>query len=60
MNLEQMTNVELLQAHGAVIDELIQREVVRTRNNPIGDYTEWLVCKRLDLDQRRYTANRGF
>jgi hypothetical protein len=52
MKLEQMTNVELLQAHGAVIDELIRREVVRTRNNPIGDYTEWLVCRCLDLDQQ--------
>lgn len=52
IKLEQMTNVELLQAHGAVIDELIRRDVVRTRNNPIGDYTEWLVCKRLDLNQQ--------
>lgn len=46
-----MTDVELLQAHGAVIDELIRRKVVRTRNNPIGDYTEWLVCNRLELRQ---------
>ena len=57
INLKQMTNVELLQAHGAVIDELIHREVVRTRNNPIGDYTEWLVCARLGLDpQNNSTA----
>jgi hypothetical protein len=56
INLEQMTNVELLQAHGAVIDELIRREVVRTRNNPIGDYTEWLVCKLLDLEQQNNSA----
>lgn len=44
-----MTEVELLQAHSAVIDELISRDVVKTRNNPIGDYTEWLVCKQLEL-----------
>jgi len=47
--LGAMSEVELLQAHGAVIDELIRRDVVRTRNNPIGDYTEWLVCQRLKL-----------
>ena len=47
--LEKMSEVELLQAHGAVIDQLIQRKVVRTRNNPIGDFTEWLVSKQLGL-----------
>lgn len=44
-----MSEVELLQTHGAVIEELIRRGVAKTRNNPIGDYTEWLVCKRLKL-----------
>ena len=52
-NLESMSEVELLQTHGAVIDELMRREVVRTRNNPIGDYTEWLVCKHLELEMQR-------
>lgn len=57
VKLEQMTNVELLQAHGAVIDELIRRDIVRTRNNPIGDYTEWLVCVQRGLDpQNNSTA----
>jgi hypothetical protein len=51
-NLESMTEVELLQTHGAVIDELMRRGVVRTRNNPIGDYTEWLVCKHLALEMQ--------
>lgn len=35
--------------HADVIDELHRRGVVRTGNNPIGDYTEWLVCDRLGL-----------
>jgi len=38
-----MSEIELLQTHAAVIDELLRRKVVRTRNNPIGDYTEWLL-----------------
>ena len=48
-DLEAMSNLELLQTHGAVIAELHNRKVVRTKNNPIGDYTEWLVCGRLGL-----------
>ena len=44
-----ISEVELLQTHSAVINELIRRGVVKTRNNPIGDYTEWLVCRQLKL-----------
>ena len=44
-----MTEVELLQTHSEVIAELKRREVVKTKNNPVGDYTEWLVCNRLGL-----------
>ena len=44
-----MSEVELLQTHSAVIAELRRRGVVKTKNNPIGDYTEWLVCNRLCL-----------
>ena len=47
--LQAMSEVELLQAHSAVIGELRRRKVVRTENNPLGDYTEWLVCNRLRL-----------
>ena len=49
-DLEAMSELELLQTRGAVIDELRRRGVVRTANNPIGDYTEWLVCNRLGLE----------
>lgn len=49
MDFSALTESELLQMHAGVIDELLSRGVVRTGNNPIGDYTEWLVCDRLDL-----------
>ena len=49
--LEQMSEIELLQTHGAVIDELRRRGVAATRNNPIADYAEWLVCNRLKLEK---------
>jgi len=51
-SFEKMSEIELLQIHGAVIDELQRRRIVRTRNNPIGDYTEWLVCMRLQLEMQ--------
>ncbi len=44
-----MSEVELLRTYNTLIDELRRRGVVKTRNNPIGDYTEWLVCNRLGL-----------
>ena len=48
-----MTEVELLQTHSEIIAELKRREVVKTKNNPVGDYTEWLVCNRLSLQMQR-------
>lgn len=49
MTYTTLTESELLRMHADVIDELHRRGVVRTGNNPIGDYTEWLVCDRLGL-----------
>lgn len=50
MNLQELSIKELLCLQAAVTDELKERKVVRTKNNPIGDYTEWLVAKALNLD----------
>lgn len=49
-HLPDMTETELLQLQASVIDELKARGVVRTKNNPLGDYTEWLVAKALGLE----------
>lgn len=40
----------MLKLHSQVITELQHRNVLRTQNNPVGDYTEWLVAKCLKLD----------
>lgn len=40
---------ELLQLTGKIIDELASRGVIRTSNNPVSGYTEWLVSQRLSL-----------
>lgn len=43
--LATATDRELLRLHGAVLDELRARGVVRTANAPLGDYAEHLFAK---------------
>lgn len=50
---------ELLSMHGAILDELKRRGVVRSKNNPTGDYAEWLVSERLGLSLETNSA-KGF
>lgn len=50
---------ELLSLHGAVLDELKSRGIVRSKNNPTGDYAEWLVSARLGLALETNSA-KGF
>ena len=57
--LSAMTEIELLRTHAATIDELMRRGVVKTRNNPIGDYTVWRVCRALNLDMES-NRNKSF
>jgi hypothetical protein len=40
---------ELLSTHCAILEELRKRDVVRSKNNPTGDYAEWLVSQKLGL-----------
>jgi len=44
--LQTLAPKQLLQLTGEVIDELLSRGIVRTGNNPLADYTEWLVATR--------------
>lgn len=50
MNLKTMEIKELLKLQASITNELKGREVVRTKNNILGDYTEWLVGKALGLE----------
>jgi len=49
MNLNELQTQELLKLQAAAIEELRSRGIVRTANNPVGDYAEWLVSKALGL-----------
>jgi len=50
MDLRELSVKELLQLHSSIINELKRRKIVRTKNNPVGDYTEWLVAKGIGLE----------
>jgi len=39
----------LLRYFADILDELKARGVIRTRNNPVADYAEWLVSQRLSV-----------
>ena len=49
MKIEKMSVNELLIAFGQILNELRKRGIVRSQNNPVGDYTEWLVSKAFGL-----------
>jgi hypothetical protein len=50
MILESLKPIELLRLQADATNELRRREIVRTHNNPLGDYTEWLVSKKMGLN----------
>lgn len=56
VDLAARSTPELLRLHAAVIGALKDRGVVRTKNNPVGDYAEWLVANALDLELQSNSA----
>jgi hypothetical protein len=51
--LQDLRTSELLSLSARILEELRNRRVVRSSNNPVADYTEWLVAKALSLKQLR-------
>jgi hypothetical protein len=49
LDVKKLNVQQLLVSHSAALAELRTRNVVRTGNNPTGDYVEWLVAARLGL-----------
>lgn len=58
-DFSKKTITELLETHSRVLDELKQRQVIRSKNNPTGDYAEWLVASKLCLVLEKNSA-KGF
>lgn len=49
MDRTSYTVKELLRLQASITKELMDRKIVRTHNNPLGDYTEWIVANALNL-----------
>lgn len=51
IEVENLDEEELLQLYGKLMEELRQRKLIRSSNNPVSDYAEKIVCERLSLSQ---------
>ena len=49
LKISERSTLELLRAYAAILDALAARGVLRTKNNPVADYCEWLVSTKLSL-----------
>src|SRR5690242_5812454 len=49
LTVESLSTEELFQYFVLILDELRSRKIIRTSNNPIADYAEWLVANKLNL-----------
>jgi hypothetical protein len=59
VNLKENSSKELLRLFGNILDKLKERGIVRSRNNPVADYAEWLVSKAFAFDLQP-NSNCGF
>lgn len=49
-DLSKHSSKDLLLQHVEIIEELKKRRILRSNNNPVADYTEWLASRALDLE----------
>lgn len=49
MDLSRLDVLELMRLNQETLAELEKREIIRTRNNPVSEYTEWLVSTKLNM-----------
>jgi hypothetical protein len=51
VDLSTLTDMDLLRLYADVLDELQDRHVIHSTNNPVANYSELLACKTLGLTQ---------
>ncbi|MCL5123838.1 MAG: hypothetical protein M1511_04935, partial [Deltaproteobacteria bacterium] len=54
-----LKTLELLQNYADLMDELWKRHIVRTMNNPVAGFAEYLTCKALSLTPAN-NSEKGF
>lgn len=52
-DLKSLSTSILLRYFAKILDELKRRGVIRTRNNPVADYAEWLASQKLGFSLER-------
>ncbi len=45
MNIKEQSIASLFGIHSDILDELKSRQIIRSYNNPVGDYAEFLFCR---------------
>ncbi len=55
----EFTTPELLRCYADLMDNLKERNAVRTYNSPVADFAEWLVAQKLKLSLER-NSNAGY
>lgn len=50
-DLTQLTPTELLKLQSSIIEELRSRRILRSSNNPVGDWAEYLYCTAFQWNQ---------
>ena len=58
-NWKVLTISELLGCFADILDGLKEHRIVRSRNNPVADYAEWLVAQQFGL-QLEHNSKRGY
>ena len=51
MNIDSLSELDLLNLHADALDELRRRKTIRSSNNPVGDYAETLFCRAFGWEQ---------
>lgn len=49
MNLKNLSIRQLLNSYSSIMNELRQRKILRSGNNPASDYAEYVIAKKLKL-----------
>ena len=57
MDLKRIPLDVLLRLYAEILEELRQRGVTRSTNNPVADYTEYLVARSLKLERKGNSAS---
>ncbi len=51
VDITEHSALELLNLHAKVLEELRTRKIIRSSNNPVGDYAEHLCCQAFGWQQ---------